>query len=557
MADEYIFVMQNVTKVYPPSNEVIKDMSLQFLPGAKIGVIGANGAGKSTLLRIMAGIDTDIRGDAWIAKDKTAGMLEQEPHLDESKTVRENVEDGLAPMRDALARFNEVSMAMADPDADFDALLAEQADLQQFIDHGDGWNLDTAIDVAMNALRVPDGDLPVTNLSGGEKRRIALARLLLSAPDMLLLDEPTNHLDAESVLWLEQYLAKYSGTIIAITHDRYFLDNVADWILELDRQKYYPWKGNYSGWLEQKAERLRQEAKADQTRQKTLEREFEWIKQSPKARQAKSKARLSSYEQLVAEQKNADVGSSIIHIPMSKRLGDDVVTFDKVTKAYGDKLLFENLSFTLPRGGIVGIIGPNGAGKSTLMRMLVGQEQPDSGTITIGETVDLGYVDQSRDALDPAKTVWEEISGGHDMIELVGREVSSRAYVGKFNFKGSDQQQRVGDLSGGQRNRVHLAKLIKDGCNVLLLDEPTNDLDVDTLRSLEEGIEHFPGCAVVVSHDRWFLDRLATHILAFEGDSEVVWFEGNFEQYHEDLKRRKGADALEPSRIKYRKLVQG
>jgi ATP-binding cassette ChvD family protein len=557
MADEYIFVMQNVTKVYPPSNEVIKDMSLQFLPGAKIGVIGYNGAGKSTLLRIMAGIDTEIRGEAWIAKDKTAGMLEQEPQLDETKTVRENVEDGLAPMRDALARFNEVSLAMADPEADFDALLAEQAELQQFIDHGDGWNLDTQIDVAMNALRVPDGDLPVTNLSGGEKRRIALARLLLSAPDMLLLDEPTNHLDAESVLWLEQYLHKYPGTVIAITHDRYFLDNVANWILELDRQKYYPWKGNYSGWLEQKAERMRQEERADQTRQKTLEREFEWIKMSPKARQSKSKARIANYEQMVAEQKTAEVGGSVIQIPMSKRLGDDVVRFENVTKAYGDKLLFENLSFTLPRGGIVGVIGPNGAGKSTMMRLLVGQEQPDSGTVTIGETVDLGYVDQGRDSLDPAKTVWEEISGGHDMIELVGREVPSRAYVGKFNFKGSDQQNRVGDLSGGQRNRVHLAKLIKKGCNVLLLDEPTNDLDVDTLRSLEEGIEQFPGCAVVVSHDRWFLDRLATHILAFEGDSEVVWFEGNFEQYAEDLKRRKGPDALEPSRIKYRKLVQG
>jgi ATP-binding cassette ChvD family protein len=556
MADEFIYVMQNVTKVYPPSNEVIKDMSLQFYPGAKIGMIGYNGAGKSTLLRIMAGIDTDFRGDAWIAKDKTAGMLEQEPKLDETKTVRENVEEGLAPMRDALARFNEVSLAMGDPDADFDALLTEQADLQQIIDHGDGWNIDTQIDVAMNALRVPDGDLPVTNLSGGEKRRIALARLLLSAPDMLLLDEPTNHLDAESVLWLEQYLAKYPGTIIAITHDRYFLDNVADWILELDRQKYFPWKGNYTGWLEQKAERMRLEERADKTRQKTLEREFEWIKMSPKARQSKSKARISNYEQMVAEQKTAEVGGSVIQIPMSKRLGDDVVKFDKVSKAYGDKLLFEDLSFTLPRGGIVGVIGPNGAGKSTMMRLLVGQEQPDSGTVTIGETVDLGYVDQGRDSLDPAKTVWEEISGGHDMIELVGREIPSRAYVGKFNFKGSDQQNRVGDLSGGQRNRVHLAKLIKRGCNVLLLDEPTNDLDVDTLRSLEEGIEQFPGCAVVVSHDRWFLDRLATHILAFEGDSEVVWFEGNFEQYAEDLKRRQGPDALEPTRIKYRKLVQ-
>ena len=556
MAEEFIYVMQNVTKVYPPSNEVIKDMSLQFYPGAKIGVIGYNGAGKSTLLRIMAGIDTDIRGDAWIAKGKTAGMLEQEPKLDETKTVRENVEEGLAPMRDALARFNEVSNAMADPDADFDALLTEQADLQQFIDHGDGWNLDTAIDVAMSALRVPEGDLAVTNLSGGERRRIALARLLLSAPDMLLLDEPTNHLDAESVLWLEQYLAKYPGTIIAITHDRYFLDNVANWILELDRQKYFPWKGNYTGWLEQKAERLRLEEKSDKTRQKTLEREFEWIKMSPKARQSKSKARIANYEEMVAEQGRAEIGGSVIQIPMTKRLGDDIVTFDKVSKAYGDKLLFEDLSFTLPRGGIVGVIGPNGAGKSTFMRLLVGQEQPDSGTVSIGETVDLGYVDQGRDSLDPGKTVWEEISGGHDIIEFGKREIPSRAYVGKFNFKGSDQQQRVGDLSGGQRNRVHLAKLIKTGCNVLLLDEPTNDLDVDTLRSLEEGIEQFPGSAVVVSHDRWFLDRLATHILAFEGDSEVVWFEGNFEQYAEDLKRRKGPDALEPTRIKYRKLVQ-
>ena len=556
MAEEFILQMTEVTKVYPPSNEVIKDMSLSFLPGAKIGVIGYNGAGKSTLLRIMAGIDKDIRGEVRLGKGMSVGMLEQEPNLDETRTVRENVEDGLSVVRDALVRFNEVSNAMADPEADFDALLTEQAELQQIIDHADGWNMDMHIDVAMSALRVPDGDLPVKQLSGGEKRRIALARLLLSNPDMLLLDEPTNHLDAESVLWLEQYLAKFEGTIVAITHDRYFLDNVADWILELDRQKYYPWKGNYTGWLEQKQERMRLEEKSDQSRAKTLEREFEWIKMSPKARQAKSKARIANYEQLAAEQSRADVGGSIIAIPMSKRLGDDVVKFEGVGKAYGDKLLFEDLSFTLPRGGIVGIVGPNGAGKSTLMRMLVGQEQPDQGTITIGETVDLGYVDQGRDSLDGAKTVWEEISEGHDIIEIAKREIPSRAYVGKFNFKGSDQQQRVGDLSGGQRNRVHLAKLIKKGCNVLLLDEPTNDLDVDTLRSLEDGIEQFPGCAVVVSHDRWFLDRLATHILAFEGDSEVVWFEGNFEQYAEDLKRRKGPDALEPTSIKYRKLVR-
>ncbi|MCW2949277.1 MAG: transporter, ATP-binding protein [Thermoleophilia bacterium] len=557
MAEEFILQMSEVTKVYPPSNEVIKDMSLSFLPGAKIGIIGYNGAGKSTLLRIMAGIDKDIRGEVRLGKDKTVGMLEQEPHLDETKTVRENVEDGLAVVRDALARFNEVSMAMADPDADFDSLLQEQADLQQVIDHADGWNLDMHIDVAMSALRVPDGDLPVQQLSGGEKRRIALARLLLSAPDLLLLDEPTNHLDHESVLWLEQYLAKYAGTIVAITHDRYFLDNVADWILELDRTKYFPWKGNYTGWLEQKQERMRLEEKTDKDREKTIARELEWIRSSPKARQAKSKARIQNFEDLEKQQGAVDLGGTVITIPLTKRLGGEVVEFKDVSKAYGDKLLFENLSFTLPRGGIVGVIGPNGAGKSTMMRLLVGQEQPDNGTVKIGETVDLGYVDQGRDNLDPAKSVWEEISGGHDMIEFGKREIPSRAYVGQFNFKGSNQQQRVGDLSGGQRNRVHLAKLIKNGCNLLLLDEPTNDLDVDTLRALEEGIAQFPGCAVVISHDRWFLDRLATHILAFEGDSEVVWFEGNYEGYTENLKLRKGPDALEPKAIKYRKLVKG
>ena len=557
MAEEFILQMSDVTKVYPPSNEVIKDMSLSFLPGAKIGIIGYNGAGKSTLLRIMAGIDKDIRGEVRLGKDKTVGMLEQEPNLDESKTVRENVEDGLAVVRDALARFNEVSMAMADPDADFDSLLQEQADLQQVIDHADGWNLDMHIDVAMSALRVPDGDLPVMQLSGGEKRRIALARLLLSAPDLLLLDEPTNHLDHESVLWLEQYLAKYAGTIVAITHDRYFLDNVADWILELDRTKYFPWKGNYTGWLEQKQERMRLEEKTDKDREKTIARELEWIRSSPKARQAKSKARIQQFEELEKQQGAVDLGGTVITIPLTKRLGGEVVEFKDVSKAYGDKLLFENLSFTLPRGGIVGVIGPNGAGKSTMMRLLVGQETPDTGTIKIGETVDLGYVDQSRDALDSSKTVWEEISGGHDIIEFGKREIPSRAYVGQFNFKGSNQQQRVGDLSGGQRNRVHLAKLIKNGCNLLLLDEPTNDLDVDTLRALEEGIAQFPGCAVVISHDRWFLDRLATHILAFEGDSEVVWFEGNYEGYTENLKMRKGPDALEPKAIKYRKLVKG
>jgi ATP-binding cassette ChvD family protein len=557
MADEYILQLDNVSKTYPPSHEVVKDMSLSFLPGAKIGIIGYNGAGKSTLLRIMAGVDKDIRGEVRLAKDKTVGMLEQEPHLDETKTVRQNVEDGLATVRDALARFNEVSLAMADPEADFDSLLQEQADLQQVIDHADGWNLDMHIDVAMSALRVPDGDLPVAQLSGGEKRRIALARLLLSAPDLLLLDEPTNHLDHESVLWLEQYLAKYAGTIVAITHDRYFLDNVADWILELDRTKYFPWKGNYTGWLEQKQERMRLEAKTDEDRKKQIDRELDWIRSSPKARQAKNKARIQNFEELEKQQGQVQLGGSVITIPLTKRLGGEVVRFENVSKAYGDKILFEDLSFNLPRGGIVGVIGPNGAGKSTMMRLLVGQETPDSGEIKIGETVDLGYVDQSRDALDPAKTVWEEISGGHDIIEFGKREIPSRAYVGQFNFKGSNQQQRVGDLSGGQRNRVHLAKLIKNGCNLLLLDEPTNDLDVDTLQALEEGIAEFPGCAVVISHDRWFLDRLATHILAFEGDSEVVWFEGNYEGYTENLKLRKGPDALEPKAIKYRKLVKG
>ena len=556
MAEEFVYVMKNLTKVYPPSHEVLKDITLAFLPGAKIGVLGYNGAGKSTILRIMAGIDTDYRGEAWIAKDKTVGMLAQEPNLDESKTVRENVEDGLGHIRDLLNRFNEVSNAMADPDADFDALLAEQADLQHEIDTVDGWNLDSRLDMAMNALRVPPGDWPVTNLSGGEKRRVALCRLLLSQPDLLLLDEPTNHLDAESVLWLEQHLAKYPGCVVAITHDRYFLDNVAEWILEIDRGRGIPWKGNYTSWLEQKQERMRLEEKTDSAREKTLERELEWIRMAPRARHAKSKARISNYEELAAQRNAQQVGSSSISIPMSQRLGNNVIDFADVTKGYDEKLLFEHLTFDLPRGGIVGVIGPNGAGKTTLMRMIVGQEQPDTGAITLGETVDLGYVDQSRDTLDANKNVWEEVSGGHDFIQVGDREVSSRAYVSLFNFKGADQQKRVGDLSGGERNRVHLAKLLRHGCNVLLLDEPTNDLDVDTLRSLEEALLEFPGCAIVTSHDRWFLDRIATHILAFEGDSDVVWFEGNFEQYAENLKSRKGADALQPKRVSYRKLVR-
>jgi ATP-binding cassette ChvD family protein len=556
VADEFIYSMYKMTKAYPSRGEVLKDITLSFLPGAKIGVIGLNGSGKSTLLRIMAGLDTEIRGDAWLAKDKTVGLLEQEPNLDESKDVRGNVLDGLARQRDLLARFEEVSNAMADPDADFDALIKEQGELQHEIDTLDAWNLDMRIDMAMNALRVPPGDRDVTTLSGGEKRRVALARLLLSQPDLLLLDEPTNHLDAESVAWLEHHLAKYPGTIVAITHDRYFLDNVAEWILELDRGVGIPWKGNYSSWLDQKTERMRVEEKQDKSRQRTLERELEWIRMAPRARHAKSKARISNYEQLASQDDGQSTGGAVIRIPMSKRLGDTVVQAKGLTKGYGDKLLFDDLNFDLPRGGIVGIVGPNGAGKTTLLRMLVDQESPDSGELVIGETVDIGYVDQSRDELDPTKNVWEEISGGHDIIEVGNKEVVSRAYVGAFNFKGSDQQQRVGELSGGQRNRVHLAKLLRHGCNLLILDEPTNDLDVDTLRSLEEGLVEFGGCAVVVSHDRWFLDRLATHILAFEGNSEVVWFEGNYEQYEQNRKQRLGTDADTPHRISYRPLAR-
>lgn len=558
MADEFIYQMHKVSKVHPPNHEVIKDISLSFFPGAKIGVLGVNGSGKSTLLKIMAGIDTDFRGDAWLAPGKTVGLLEQEPHLDESKTVRENVEDGLAEQRDALKRFEELSMKFAEPmsDDEMQAVLDEQAKVQDLIDATDAWNIDMRLDMAMNALRVPPGEWPVTNLSGGEKRRVALARLLLSQPDMLLLDEPTNHLDAESVAWLEQHLARYTGTVIAVTHDRYFLDNVAEWILELDRGHGIPWKGNYSSWLEQKQKRLQQEEKTESARQKTLERELEWVRMAPKARHAKNKARIANYEALASEQGAAKQGTTSINIPLSKRLGGNVVTSKHVTKAFGDKLLFEDMNFSLPPGGIVGIIGPNGAGKTTWLRMIVGQQEPDSGEIEIGETVDIGYVDQSRDALDPAKTVWEEISGGHDILKIGKREIPSRAYVGLFNFKGGDQQKRVGDLSGGERNRVHLAKLLREGCNLLLLDEPTNDLDVDTLRALEDALLEFPGCAVVTSHDRWFLDRIATHILAFEGDSEVVWFEGNYEEYERNKKERLGEDALNPKRITYRPLTK-
>ncbi len=556
MADEFIFTMQKVSKTYPPNREVLKDVTLAFLPGAKIGVIGINGAGKSSLLRLMAGRDSEYQGTAWLAEGRTVGLLEQEPHLDESRTVRENVEDGLAQVRDALQRFNEVSEAMADPEADFDALLSEQAELQQVIDALDGWNIDTRLDIAMNALRVPPGDWSVTNLSGGEKRRVALCRLLLSQPDLLLLDEPTNHLDAESVQWLEQHLARYPGTVVAITHDRYFLDNVAEWILELDRGRALPFHGNYSAWLEHKAERLAQEERADTAREKVLARELEWIRQSPKARHAKSKARIQRYEELAGQEGAEQRRNAVVTIPLSRRLGGRVVEFDGVSKGFDDKLLFEDLTFTLPPGGIVGVIGPNGAGKTTLMRLVVGQETPDAGEVRLGETVDLGYVDQSRDALQGDRTVWDEISDGHDLLTIGDREVNSRAYVSQFNFRGADQQKKVGDLSGGERNRVHLAKLLRQGCNLLLLDEPTNDLDVDTLRALEAALLDFPGCAVITSHDRFFLDRIATHILAFEGDSQVTWFEGNFDQYEAHRKATLGEAAMQPKRITYRPLVR-
>jgi len=548
---QYVFTMHRLTKVVPPNNrEVLKDITLAFLPGAKIGVLGMNGAGKSTLLRIMAGVDTNFQGEARLAEGATVGYLAQEPALDPTKDVRGNIEDGLARARDLLKRFEELSANYSDETAD------EFARVQDEIEAIDAWNIDNVIDVAMDALRVPPGDADVTKLSGGERRRVALCRLLLSAPDLLLLDEPTNHLDAESVAWLEHHLASYKGTVVAVTHDRYFLDNVAGWILELDRGHGIPWQGNYSSWLEQKEKRLALEEKQETARRKTLERELEWIRMAPRARQAKSKARIQNYEALVAQQGPDKVESLEIHIPAAKRLGNVVVEAQKVTKGYGDRLLFDNLDFELPPGGIVGVIGANGAGKTTLMRMIVGQEQPDSGALRVGETVELGYVDQSRDDLDGSKSVWEEISGGEEKLKVGNREVASRAYVASFNFKGSDQQKRVGDLSGGERNRVHMAKLLRRGANVLLLDEPTNDLDVNTLRALEEALLNFAGCAVVVSHDRWFLDRIATHILAFEGDSQVVFFAGNYQEYEEDKKRRLGADATQPHRIKYRPLVR-
>ncbi len=557
MSNDFIFQMIRAGITLPSGRRLLEPTSLSFFPDAKIGVIGHNGAGKSTLLKMMAGILEPTEGEAFVAKSGAkVGFLAQEPQLDESRTVRENIEQGLAGIKALLAEFEAVSEAFGDPDADYDALTEKQAALQDRIDAVNGWELDRMVDIAMDALRVPPGEQAVTHLSGGERRRVALCRLLLEKPDLLLLDEPTNHLDAESVAWLERHLAEYPGCVIAVTHDRYFLDNVAQWILELDHGKAYPYEGNYSGWLEQKQERLRKEAKADSKRAKTLEQELEWIRANPKARQAKQKARITAYEQLVDQEREArrQTGARI-QVPLTRRLGNKVLVARELTKAYGDTLLFENLSFELPPGGIVGVIGPNGAGKTTLFRMIVGQEKPDSGTITLGETVDLAYVDQTRDALNPNKTVWEQISGGHDLLRIGDKEVNSRAYVAAFNFTGSDQQQKVGTLSGGERNRVHLAELLKKGGNLLLLDEPTNDLDVETLRNLEEAILEFPGCVVVISHDRFFLDRIATHILAFEGDSHVEWFEGNFAEYEKDKKRRLGVDADQPHRLKYKKLT--
>ncbi|MFN8647572.1 MAG: energy-dependent translational throttle protein EttA [Gemmatimonadales bacterium] len=556
MAGEYIFTMRDLRKVVPPSKEILKGIYLSFYPGAKIGVLGANGAGKSTLLRIMAGVDKDFQGEAKPLAGTRIGYLPQEPQLDPAKDVRGNVEDGVAHLRKLLDDFNEISMKFAEPmdDAAMEKLLEKQGRLQEQIDHLNLWELDHKLDLAMDALRLPPGDADVTKLSGGEKRRVALCRLLLSEPDMLLLDEPTNHLDAESVAWLEKYLETFPGTVVAITHDRYFLDNVAKWILELDRGAGIPWEGNYSSWLAQKSKRMAVEEKQASARQKTLERELEWVRMAPKARQAKSKARLQRFEQLREEAERVSEGSVEILIPVPERLGDEVVVAKNVSKGYGDRLLFENLSFALPRGGIVGVIGANGAGKTTLFRMIAGQETPDSGELIVGKTVKLSYVDQSRDALDGAKTVYEEISGGQDELLFGTRKVNARAYCTGFNFRGPDQQKRVKDLSGGERNRLHMAKLLKTGGNLLLLDEPTNDLDVDVLRALEDALLGFAGCAVVISHDRWFLDRIATHILAFEGNSEVMWYEGNYQDYAADFKKRKGVDASQPHRVKFKPL---
>ena len=555
MAD-YVFTMIRASKFYGPERKVLDNITLAFLPGAKIGVLGPNGAGKSTLLRIMAGVEETSSGSAELAAGATVGFLPQEPDLDPAKDVRGNVEDGVRPLRDLLDRFNAISAQFAEPDADYDSLLAEQAKVQEEIDRRDAWTLDAQLDRAMDALRVPEGDRDVTTLSGGERRRVALCRLLLSSPDLLLLDEPTNHLDAESVAWLERFLAEYAGTVVAVTHDRYFLDNVAGWILELDRGRGIPYQGNYSGWLEQKQARLATEEKQESAHQRALKTELEWVRSSPVARHAKSKARLGAYERLLAEERNVKLDRVEIHIPAGPRLGDVVVESEGVSKGFGDRLLVEDMTFSLPPGGIVGVIGPNGAGKTTLFRMIAGEEQPDSGELRVGETVEPAYVDQSRAGLEAGKTVWQEISGGHDTLALGSREVNSRQYVSWFNFRGSDQQKRVGDLSGGERNRVHLAKLLRSGGNLLLLDEPTNDLDVDTLRALEDALLDFAGCAAVISHDRWFLDRVATHILAFEGDSQVTWFEGSFEEYEQWVRETRGAEALEPHRISYKPLVR-
>ena len=559
MAAQYAYVMKSMTKTFPGAPKpVLNDISLQFYQGAKIGIVGPNGAGKSTLMKIMAGIDKDFTGEAWPGENITVGYLAQEPELDPTKTVLENVKDGARETADLVDRFNEISNIMADPpeDVDFDALMEEMGDLQGKIDAVDGWTLDNQLEIAMEALRCPPSDWPVTNLSGGERRRIALTRLLIQKPSILLLDEPTNHLDAESVRWLENHLKEYAGAVLMITHDRYFLDNVVGWILEIDRGKYFPYEGNYSTYLEKKAKRLEQEDREASGRQKAINDELEWIRQGPKGRQAKSKSRIRKFEELVAAQNTRSPGKAQIVIQVPERLGGKVIEVKNISKVYGDKLLFEDLSFTLPPGGIVGVIGPNGAGKSTLFKLLTGKEQPDSGSIEMGSTVRLGFVDQSRDHLDPSKNVWQEISDGLDYMKVNGFDMSTRAYVGAFNFKGADQQKNVGKLSGGERNRVHMAKMLKEGGNVLLLDEPTNDLDVETLGALEEAIENFAGCAVVISHDRFFLDRLATHILAFEGNSHVEWFEGNFEAYEEDKRRRLGDAADRPTALAYKKLTR-
>ncbi len=558
MAQQFIYTMKDLRKVYPPNREVLKGIYLSFFPGAKIGVLGSNGAGKSSLLKIMAGIDTDFLGEAWPADGTRVGHLSQEPQLDPAKDVLGNVEEGVAEVRGVLTRFEEISAKMAEPmdDDEMQKLLDEQARLQDTIDATNAWELDHTLEIAMDSLRLPPADADVTKLSGGERRRVALCRLLLQKPDLLLLDEPTNHLDAESVAWLERHLQEYAGTVVAITHDRYFLDNVAGWILELDRGAGIPWKGNYSSWLDQKKERLAGEEKAESARQRTLARELEWVRMAPRARQAKSKARLQAYEALLAQESERREGDLEIGIPAGARLGNLVVEAKGLRKAYGDRLLIDDFSFSLPPGGIVGVIGPNGAGKTTLFRMITGQEKPDEGTLRVGDTVELAYVDQSRDSLNPENSVWQEISGGQDRLLVGKREVPSRAYVASFNFKGTDQQKKVGDLSGGERNRVHLAKLLRRGGNLLLLDEPTNDLDVDTLRALEDALVQFAGCAVVISHDRWFLDRIATHMIAFEGDSRVVWFEGNYQDYEADRRKRLGAEADQPHRIRYRKLTR-